>query len=89
MVVFGISFSPLIPVEYVWAAAAVAAVIAALLLLGRSRGALMRTAALALGTLPGAHGFGPCPGRGRIWKLVTAWTDVVAPLLRARLTIRR
>jgi hypothetical protein len=47
-VAFGITFSPLVPVEYVWAAAAVAAVIAALLLLGRSRGALMRIAALTL-----------------------------------------
>jgi hypothetical protein len=45
---FGISFSPLIPTEYVWAAAAVAAVIAALLLVSRSRGALIRAGALAL-----------------------------------------
>src|SRR6516225_10123595 len=34
--------------EYVWAAAAVAAVVALLLFAGRSRGALMRTAALGL-----------------------------------------
>ena len=45
---FGISFAPLIPSEYVWAAAAVAAAIAALMLISRSRGALLRTAALAL-----------------------------------------
>ena len=45
---FGISFAPLIPTEYVWAAAAVAAAIALLMLVSRSRGALMRTAALAL-----------------------------------------
>jgi hypothetical protein len=45
---FGISFSPLIPAEYVWAAAAVAAAIAALLLVSRSRGALIRAGALAL-----------------------------------------
>ncbi len=45
---FGISFSPLVPAEYVWAAAAVAAAIAALLLVSRSRGALIRTGALAL-----------------------------------------
>ncbi len=45
---FGISFSPLIPTEYVWAAAAVAAAIAVLLLVSRSRGALIRTGALAL-----------------------------------------
>jgi hypothetical protein len=45
---FGISFSPFIPVEYVWAAAALAAATAALLLVSRSRGALMRTGALAL-----------------------------------------
>src|SRR5262252_6385594 len=48
IVAFGISFSPLVPVEYVWAAAAVAAVVALLLLAGRSRGALMRSAALGL-----------------------------------------
>jgi hypothetical protein len=47
-VAFGISFSPLIPIEYVWAAAAVAAVVALLLLIGRSRGAAMRGAALGL-----------------------------------------
>jgi hypothetical protein len=45
---FGIAFSPLIPVEYVWAAAAVAAVIAVLLLLVRSRGWPVRIVALAL-----------------------------------------
>jgi hypothetical protein len=45
---FGISFSPFIPVEYVWAAAALAAATALLLLVSRSRGALMRTGALAL-----------------------------------------
>ena len=46
--VFGISFSPLVPVEFVWAAAAVAAVMAALLVLSRNRGALVRSGALAL-----------------------------------------
>jgi hypothetical protein len=45
---FGISFSPLIPTEYVWAAAAVAAIVAALMLVSRSRGALIRAGALAL-----------------------------------------
>ncbi len=45
---FGISFSPLIPIDYVWAAAAVATVVAILLLFARSRGALIRIAALAL-----------------------------------------
>jgi hypothetical protein len=45
---FGISFSPFIPTEYVWAAAALATAVAALLLMSRSRGALMRTGALAL-----------------------------------------
>jgi hypothetical protein len=45
---FGISFSPLIPTEYVWAAAAVAAAIALLLLVSRSRGAVIRAGALAL-----------------------------------------
>jgi len=47
-VAFGISFSPLIPVEYVWAAAAIAAVVAALLVFARSRGVLVRIGALAL-----------------------------------------
>jgi hypothetical protein len=45
---FGISFSPLVPLEYVWAAAAAAAVVALLLLASRSRGAVMRSAALGL-----------------------------------------
>jgi hypothetical protein len=45
---FGISFSPFIPMEYVWAAAALTAAVAALLLVSRGRGALMRTGALAL-----------------------------------------
>ena len=45
---FGISFSPLIPTEYVWAAAAIAAAIAVLLVVSRSRGALIRAGALAL-----------------------------------------
>src|SRR5215472_13029806 len=42
------TFSPLVPVEFVWAAAAVAAVVAALLMLARNRGALVRSGALAL-----------------------------------------
>ena len=46
--VFGISFSPLVPVEFVWAAAVIAAVVAALLVLARGRGVLARIAALAL-----------------------------------------
>ncbi len=45
---FGISFSPLVPVAYLWAAAAVAVVVAALLLFARSRGAWIRIGALAL-----------------------------------------
>jgi hypothetical protein len=45
---FGISFSPLIPVAFVWAAAVVAAVVAALLVFARSRGVIARIAALAL-----------------------------------------
>jgi hypothetical protein len=47
-VAFGIGFSPLISIEYVWAAAALATIIAALLLLVRSRGAAVRVLALAL-----------------------------------------
>jgi hypothetical protein len=47
-VAFGISFSPLVPVEFVWAAAAIAAIVAALLVLARSRGVLIRIGALAL-----------------------------------------
>ena len=45
---FGISFSPLVPIEFVWAAAVIAAVVAALLALTRSRGAVIRAGALAL-----------------------------------------
>jgi hypothetical protein len=47
-VTFGITFSPLVPVAYLWAAAAVAVVVAALLLFARSRGAWIRIVALAL-----------------------------------------
>jgi hypothetical protein len=44
----GIAFAPLVPAYVVWAAAAVALVVVALLLVGRSRGALVRALALAL-----------------------------------------
>jgi hypothetical protein len=45
---FGISFAPLVPAYVLWAAAAVAIVISALLLFIRSRGALLRATAMAL-----------------------------------------
>ena len=45
---FGLSFAPLVPDYLVWAALAAACVVAVLLVVGRSRGALARTAALAL-----------------------------------------
>jgi hypothetical protein len=45
---FGLAFSPLVPIEYVWVAAALAAIIAALLLFVRARGAPVRMLALAL-----------------------------------------
>src|SRR4029077_20418722 len=45
---FGISFAPLVPEYVVWTALAVACVLAVLLVLVRSRGALVRTLALAL-----------------------------------------
>src|SRR5579885_3523529 len=44
----GVSFSPLVPDYAVWAAAAGAALIAALVVVARSRGALVRTMALGL-----------------------------------------
>ena len=44
----GISFSPLVPAYVVWAAAVVAFAISLLIVLGRTRGALVRTLALAL-----------------------------------------
>ena len=44
----GISFSPLVPTYVMWAAAIVAVVVALLIVLSRSRGALARTIALAL-----------------------------------------
>jgi len=44
---FGITFTPLVPSEVLWAAIAAAAIVAALLLLVRSRGALVRVVALA------------------------------------------
>ncbi len=43
----GITFSPLVPTEILWAAIAVAAVVAALLIYARSRGAILRAVALA------------------------------------------
>jgi hypothetical protein len=45
---FGISFAPLVPEYLVWTALAIACVLAALLVLVRSRGAFMRSAALLL-----------------------------------------
>src|SRR6201991_353771 len=45
---YGIAFTPLVPTIVLWLALAAIAVIAALLLLGRSRGAWIRVAALAL-----------------------------------------
>jgi hypothetical protein len=44
---FGISFAPLVPPEVLWAAVAVAALLAALLIVVRSRGAFVRAVALA------------------------------------------
>jgi hypothetical protein len=44
----GVSFAPLVPDYIVWASAAVALLIAIVLLVARSRGALMRATALAL-----------------------------------------
>jgi len=45
---YGIAFTPLVPTIVLWLALAAIAVIAALLLLGRSRGAAVRVTALAL-----------------------------------------
>ncbi|MFY9830869.1 MAG: hypothetical protein WAU59_01880 [Rhodoplanes sp.] len=45
---FGISFAPLVPPYVLWAALAVATVVAVLLFLARGRGALLRALALAL-----------------------------------------
>jgi hypothetical protein len=45
---FGISFAPLVPTYVLWAAVAAAMVVAALLIVARSRGALVRAGALAL-----------------------------------------
>ncbi len=45
---FGIAFSPLVPAAVLWAALAVAAVFAVLVIAARSRGAVWRAAALAL-----------------------------------------
>src|SRR5690348_12017335 len=45
---YGISFAPLVPAYVIWAALVVALAIAALLLIGRSRGAVVRSIALAL-----------------------------------------
>ncbi len=45
---FGIAFSPLVPTYVLWAALAAAVLISALLILARSRGAVVRIGALAL-----------------------------------------
>ncbi len=45
---FGIAFAPLVPTYVLWGAVAAAMIVAVLLVLARSRGALVRTAALAL-----------------------------------------
>ena len=45
---YGIAFTPLVPTLVLWIALAAIVVIAALLLLGRARGAAVRVAALAL-----------------------------------------
>src|SRR5713226_6619403 len=45
---YGIAFTPLVPALVLWLAVAAIVVIAGLLLLGRSRGAAVRVAALAL-----------------------------------------
>src|SRR5438034_11712995 len=45
---YGIAFTPLVPTLVLWIALAAIVAIAALLLLGRSRGAAFRVAALAL-----------------------------------------
>src|SRR5258707_14452345 len=45
---YGIAFTPLVPSLVLWLALAAIVVIAALLLLGRARGAAVRVAALAL-----------------------------------------
>ncbi len=48
---FGITFSPLVPNEILWAALAVALIAAVLLLVIRSRGSVMRATALAFAAL--------------------------------------
>ncbi|HWW48701.1 MAG TPA: hypothetical protein VNZ94_12760 [Xanthobacteraceae bacterium] len=45
---YGIAFAPLVPLPVIWAGLAAVLVIAAILLLGRTRGALVRILALAL-----------------------------------------
>src|SRR5215469_11625445 len=44
---YGIAFAPIVPIEVLWAAIAAAVLIGALLLIGRSRGAVVRIGALA------------------------------------------
>ena len=48
---FGITFAPLVPNEILWAAIAVAAIVATLLLVIKSRGAWIRAVALGFGAL--------------------------------------
>ena len=51
----GVAFAPLVPAYAVWAAFAVAVLVSVLLLLARSRGAVIRAIALALMVLPLAN----------------------------------
>ena len=48
MLNLGVSFAPLVPANLVWAGFAISVLIAAVLLYGRSRGALLRAVALLL-----------------------------------------
>ncbi len=48
---FGITFAPLVPNEILWAAIAVAAIVGAMLVVIKSRGAWIRAVALAFGAL--------------------------------------
>src|ERR1700737_397523 len=72
---YGIAFSPLVPSLVLWLAVAAIVAIAALLLLGRSRGAAVRVAALALILLALAHPSFPREDREPLTSVVAVVID--------------
>ena len=80
---FGIAFSPLVPNGILWAALAVAAIAAVLLIVIKSRGALVRAVALAFAALALANPSLTKEDRESLPSVATDWR-ARAPRTRAR-----